>query len=551
MAVHALQRGQISRPQQTNNTVVRFPAPIGGIDSRISLTNPDPTVCVYTFNMVPFEYGMAVRKGYREWQLNVNNGNFLGIHTMIPYDGLPVDQTDDRLFAVTNEGIWDVTVATAAPILKLSFIDDSVNAGYGVYTQYVTDADEQLLFYADSKNGLFTYDPQTDTWAQTTGITGPVIENVRFIVSHKQRLWLVEEDSAKAWYLPIRSIAGAAVEFFFGSKFKHGGNLAGLFNWSVDGGDGVDDYLVGVSRSGDVLPYRGTDPTDANTWQLQGTFFVGEIPAGPFFATETGGEMYILSNFGLNSMNELLQGVDSSVLRKDQIQGNVTGKITGILRERLENTKGDFGWAVRVIPAEGGILISSPRVQSGDFIQFYYNFSTNAWGIWRGVPIEAFEIWKSDVVFGSPLGNIYIMDVFVDNVLITPPVDVANGVPIEFSLLTSYLPLTQEGVYKRVKLIRPDFLARSKPEFSVLARYDYDLTEAILSITEPTENDGIWDISLWDIAIWGASDSQAFNNILGTWGTGRYIAIAMVGKTRDFTRLIGWDVVLDTGGIMI
>jgi hypothetical protein len=550
MAIHALQRGQISRPQQKLNSVLRVPAPVGGIDSRVSLTNPNPANSVYCFNLVPFEYGMAVRKGYREWQLDLDDGNFISVNTIIPFDGIPIDQTDDRLFAVTNEGIWDVTTQGAPPVLKLSFTDDGPASGFGTYAQYITEAEEELLFYADSKNGLFQYESATDTWAQATGITGPVITDIRFVVEHKQRLWFIEEDSTKGWYLEPRSISGVATSFGFGNKFKHGGNLAGLFNWSVDGGDGIDDFLVAVSRAGDVLPYQGSDP-EGTDWSLKGTYFIGQIPPGAVFATETGGELFILSNYGLTSMNDLLQGVDSSLLRRAELQSSVSGKIAGFLRERLEAVGNQPGWQIKTVPSEGGLLINTPRVGSGPYIQFFYNVSADSWGLWRDVPIFCSDEWQNSVVFGSDNGNIYYMDVFVDNVLLTPPTDVPNGDPIEFSVLTSYLPIGEEGAHKRVHLIRPDFLARSPPTYSIIARYDYDLTEAILEVQPPLEADGIWDIGLWDIAIWGSDEGVAYNSVEGTWGVGRYMAIAMVGKSRDFTRFIGWDVIFDTGGYLI
>lgn len=551
MAIRNLARGQVSRPAPQTLATARIPAPIKGIDARVALTEGAPLNCVYNYNMVPFEYGMAVRKGYREYQINVDDGAGLGVHTIIPFDGVEENGVQDKLFAVTNEGIWDVTVAAAAPILKFTFADQQANAGYGVYAHYTNDAEDDVLFFADNFNGLFQYDAGTDTWAQATDIHGPVIENIRFVVTHKQRVWFIEENSTKAWYLPIGSNSGQAEEFFFGSKFSHGGNLEGLFNWTIDGGDGVDDYFVAVSRSGDVLPYRGADPSSADTWELVGTYFIGSVPRGPSFGSEHGGELFLLSAYGLTSMNDLLNGVNSDTLQDMEAQqSSISGQITGLLRNRMNITMDDYGWQVQLAPSEGALIIASPRVGSGPYIQYVYNLATRGWGLWRGVPMTHFDSWHGAVVFGNENNIVYRMDVTADNVTINPPAEGLNGDPIEFSVLTSYQTLGAEGLYKKVKLIRADFLADGPPEYVAVARYDYDIQEALLPAGPPIGVGALWDAGLWDLAIWQTDGNASFNGLNGTWGYGRTVAVAIRGAVRETTRLVGFDIMYTTGGPM-
>lgn len=556
MAVHNLARGQVSRPAKQALKTVRYPAPLKGVDARVALTEASAEHAVYCYNMTPFEYGVAVRKGYREHQVGVDLGASVGVHTIIPFDGIESQGAQDRLFAVTNEGIWDVTVAGAAPILKETFLDNQISAGYGVYTHYVGNNEEDVLFYADSINGLFEYNATSDEWAPATGITGPVIANINWVVSHKQRLWLIEESSTKAWYLDVGSQSGMATEFFFGSKFSHGGNLAGLFSWSVDGGSGLDDLLVAVSRAGDVLPYKGADPSIAPgtefAWEVIGTYFLGAIPRGPYFGTEHGGELFLLSEYGITSMNDLLQGVDSAALKAaSEGAGDIAGPIAGLVRGRMDQTLNDFGWQVQVVPSAGGLLISSPRVLSGPFIQYYYNFSTRAWGLWRGLPMSAYDQYDGALVFGDEENRILRMDVTVDNLLLESLPDVVNGVPIDFSILTAFQGIGTEGVYKRVQLIRPDFNAEAVPSFTAIARFDYDLTEAIDVAATPIPDGDTWDDGLWDLAVWGSSGNNPYNELRGSWGHGRYVAIALRGSSRAATRLIGFDVLYDVGGPLI
>lgn len=537
----------VGKPVRQVNKVHKFPAPIKGIDTRISVSIADPLHCIYTFNLVPFDYGMRVRQGYREFVLDVDLGASVGIHTIVPFEGVIEDGSGDRLFAVTNEGIWDVTTFDTAPTLKATFPDQSVAAGYGVYTHYVDGSGDDLLYYADSRNGLYKYDPVADTWAPETGITGPTSTNINFIVSHKQRLWLCEEESQSAWYLDVGSNSGQATEFIFASKFKHGGALVGLYNWSVDGGEGIDDYLVAVSRAGDVLPFQGEDPSSATTWNLVGTYYIGKVPIGPNFATEHGGELYLLSSYGIVGMNDLLKGVNTVSAIVDPEGDSASAKISGLLRDRVVRAINVPGWTVRVVPSDGSMVINSPKEAGISQIQFAYNISTTAWGLWRDVPMTCFDSYQGFMVFGDADNRILNMDVNTDNIQITPPVGRPNGDGIRFSTLTGFHGLGTEGIYKQVKLIRPDFIAKSEPSFKCQARYDYNLQE-ITPGSAAVPVGAEWDAGDWDVALWGSDNFEGFTGLQGTWGTGRYVAIAMAGESRSDTRFVGWDVTYSIGG---
>lgn len=552
MAVHAVSKQTLGRASPLVSKVTRMPAPIKGIDARTVLSAGDPLYCIYTFNMLPNEYGMRVRKGYREWCIDLENvtGLGLGVGTILPFESTSQETVDDRLFAVTNEGIWDVTNFDA-PVFVLDFSlaenggSISSDVGHGTYTQYTTKNDDQLLFYADSENGLFTYESETDTWERSTGITGPELENISFITHHKEQLWMIETATAKAWYLPAESTSGVATEFFFGGKFKHGGNLAGLFNWTIDGGAGVDDYLVAVSRAGDVIAYKGIDPDSADTWNMVSQYFIGAIPKGGRFGSEHGGNLHLLSAYGLITMDELVRGVDG----QDENARVDTVKITAVLRREMEKYRLDWGWDVKLIPNQGFLVVASPERSDGTYRQYAMNTSLFGWGIWRDLPITAFDDWQGKVYFGDKSNRLLVMDVDIDNVLITPdPEAEFNGAPIEFSLLTTYQDLGEPGLFKRGKYVRPDFVSTVTPSQTSLFRYDYELAE-IQNTADDVNlfNSGVWDIDLWDFAIWNTEVPEGVNQLYGGWGMGRYIAIAIAGSSSTETTLIGWDIVWDVG----
>lgn len=547
MAIHSprnsFQRGS---PQSSKANVI--PAPIGGIDARTILSAGDPMFCIYAINLLPSEYGLKVRPGYREWQIELDNGAPLGVGTIIPFGGEDDDESDDRLFAVTNEGIWDVTAEEGTPSLVLDFTtpgnggDISGAAGRGVFTQYTTDADVQLLFYADSRNGLFTYDASSDTWARTAGITGPDLTSIDFVMVHKNQLWMSEIDDSRGWYLPPGAIAGAATAFHFGANFTRGGDLAGMFTWTIDGGMGVDDYFVVVSRAGDVLPYQGTDPSDADKWGLTGHYFIGTIPYGHRFASQVEGNLNLLSAYGLISMDELIRGVDGKNINAQ----TDTLKIAAIVRKQMAQYRNEPGWEVHNIPSQGALIINSPVATNGVHIQYALNSTTRGWGLWREMPMTAFDEWAGRMYFGTDDNRVMVADVNIDNALITPVSD-PNGDAIKFSILTTYQNYGEPALFKRGKYIRPEFLSNVEPNVTSRFRYDYDLTEVLNTAMSTVTSMSLWDIALWDVGEWTSETPFGWHPVTGGWGIGRNVAIATAGNSRNETTLISWDVIWDTG----
>jgi len=550
MVIKAINKQGLVSGQRRSSQSFMIPAPVAGIDVSRGLAAGNLANSLYSYNLVAAEYGLRVRNGYREWAIGLDDGAGLGVHTIIPFGGDDVDLANDRLFAVTNEGIWDCTTEAVAPTLVLDFSipgnggDITDDAGYGVYCNYTLQSGERILFYADQQNGLFRYTESTDTWARESFITGPVIADVYFVMSHKNQIWLVEKNQSYAWYLPEQSVGGAATQFFFGTKFVHGGNVAGLFSWTIDGGVGVDDYFVAVSRSGDVLVYQGNDPGSADDWFSSGQYFIGEIPKGGKFGSHDGGNLYLLSVQGLISMNEIVVGVDGKNADAD-IESR---KIAYFIRPFLKDYKNANGWEVRKTPSIGTLIINAPPRNDGVEIQWVKNTTIDSWGLWRSVPMLCVDEWKGNVYIGDDQGRVLIMDNHIDNELITPPPMMVNGQAIPFSVLTSFSDLGSPTQFKRGKFIRPQFLATSEPSQTCRFRYDYDLIEALNTTPAPVLGGSVWDGGLWDVADWDNVTPEGYAPVSGGAGMGRTVAVVMTGRSVADTTLISWDIIFDTGG---
>jgi len=535
-------------PQKQSFKSALLPAPNRGIDTRAAIGAMSPENCIYAYNLVPEEYGMKVRSGFGEHQISLESVSGLGVKTIIPINGI----TSDKLFAVTNEGIWDVTVAGGTPTLDYTFTTDTTaDAGHGVSLHYITTAGNELVFYADSKNGLHTYDVGTDTWIQTINITGLNEVDIAFITVHKQRIWLIEENATSAWYLGVGAVSGAATQFFFGGKFPHGGTLKALINWSVDGGAGVDDLLVAVSSTGDVIVYKGADPSTLETatatgWAVVGTYFIGKIPEGRRFFSEHSGELYLLSSFGLISMSDLLRGVD---IRKGSLK-SLTYPIASLLRSDLADTGTSLGWEPVFLPSIGSLVISSPQAASDIYLQYVMSLSVEGWGFWRGVPTEAIIEYNNTVYFGTSDNRIMSMNVNKDYVLLDTNDDDYLGQSVDFSLLTAYNDAGSPGMFKIGQYIRPDFLNVANLTYQTRMFYDYSTTEIIFPTGNATVEAGsVWDTAEWDVDIWGSGGSfSSEHDLQGTCNMGRTVAIALRGSAGDEARLVSFDVGWTEGG---
>ncbi len=535
----------IAQPQQQRTKGHTIAGPGEGMNTTGALYGMSESEAIYLFNIIPSEFGPRSRLGYKEHSNGITGD---GIRTIIPFDGSDSDHVSDKLFASTNDGLFDCTLPGAA-VVDLVFADQTEDAGWGHFTHYVNDDGTDFLLAAFEKNGLFEYISATDTWQAATGIDFPALDpntiaDVVFVVSHKQRLWLICDGDSHAYYLPVGSKQGTLTRFDFGNKFKHGGEIVGLYNWTLDGGEGVDDYLLAVSGGGDLIMYKGEDPAIAEEWRTTGTWFVGELPSGRRGVSEVGGDLWILSTQGLLTARSLVSGVYTG----DQTQSPAF-KISRLIRNRMSLEKNLRGWEVSLNANEAQFVINSPPRVGFKKLQYVYSIVQNAWGIWRGVPAKTFGNWNGHFFIGAegdaPI--LYEMTGDLDNVLLTPLEDGTDNVPIEFSVLSSFQDYGEESVFKRVQYMRPTFLGDLTPNFSIIPVYNYDIHEPTLTIGPSPSEAGIWDVDLWDTAIWGG-ELSAFEVLEGGGGLGRVIAYAIRGDTATRTTIASVDVMWDTGG---
>jgi hypothetical protein len=557
---------KILAPRQKTAQQDTFPASVGGINALESLMLMPPEDCLYCHNLMPSEYGMRLRKGYTQWAIGMDGES---VNTILPYEGQLADAIADKCFAVTPSGIWDVTVRAATPVRVVPdsvtgppppWTDATGDSGFGVSVEFSNDANDHYLQYADGENGLWEYAEETGLWGipDITFEAGTTTVDIAYVMNWKNRLWYIPRDSGEAWYLEPDSKSGQATKFTFGSKFPHGGELKSLFSWTLDGGVGADDYLVAVSRGGDVLIYSGIDPSSVDSFGLTGAFYVGEFPESRRIGIAYGGEFYLLSTYGVTSLRDLLQGVDPTTPGKSP-----SAKVNRFLRDAVAVGKDSNVWSLTIYPADGFLSIISPwnNTNPSGAIQYNQNLLTTAWGMWRGVPAQSAEEWSGRYMIGDKTGSVWEYTGGLDGVTIEPDPDLGGyaGRGIDFNVLTSFqAPGGDPTSYKRVGFIRPIQLNNGVYTSTVKAIYDYDVAAVLGEATPgapertaswatsaaPSPDDSLWDVATWDYGLIASS------RILGSLGMGRTVAIGMTGSSSNRLTFVGWDVSWSVGGFL-
>ena len=519
--------------QKQNTQATTIPSPVRGINSLSSLYGMQPTDAIYLYNIIPKEFGLTVRKGTREHVTGLANP----VLTVMSYRNVLTGA--EQIFAATIDGIYDVTVRTDTPGAPvLAWPSQAGGAGYCSFTQWVGVGGAAYLLVADAVNGYYIYDGATWEAGTFTG-GGPNPADVDFVTVWKSRLWFVEKNSADAWYLPPAALTGTPVLFTFGNKFRQGDGLVGIYNWTIDGGEGGDDYLVAVGRGGDVIVYRGSDPAQSATFDMVGSWYIGPIPAGHRITNDYGGDLLVLSSFGLVSLRSMIEGAQLGDNSK-----YVSAPISPYIREVMRGTLEDIGWEVRVDPDEGVVIIMSPERPGKARTQFVMYISTQAWCMYRGLDMDCG--WYAGTSFYYGKDNVVIE---MAGTLEGVSFDGVAREPIPWALLTSYQDYDAPARWKRMQFMRPLFIAEYAPDYTIHARYDFDVTDlGTLPVSLPKDG-SLWDEALWDDGIWGGGFS-VIQQPKGGSGMGRHVAVQVIGRSSFRTTFVGVDVMLDGGGML-
>jgi hypothetical protein len=514
-----------------------FPAPTGGLNTVSPATAMPPGDCAAVCNLIPAENGLRSRLGYREWCINLEGSANHKVRALLSFAGSEPSQ--NRLFATTDSTIYSVSASVDTPAAAFSFAAATGDSGYGVGRVVVTPAGHFYL-YCDEVNGLHVYAESGGTWAAVTmgagasQINGVAPSSLVHLTVFKRRVWFVERDTASAWYLDPNAIYGTAVEFPMGTQFPNGGHLVGLYNWTYDGGAGVDDALVAISSTGDVVIFQGVDPTNAADFNCRGTWNMGPPPAGRDIAREVGGDLYLLSSLGVLPISRLVVGAENRTYE--------TAKIGNLFNQLMLTRRSSRGWSMHLHPEDNALMVLYPDYSTETSRQLAQSHSTKGWFPYRDIPMHCAAVWEGRLHFGTQDGRVCVSRDYVDDVAID---DASSYAEVDWSLAPAFQLAGGNSIL--VNQIRASFIGDGgAPDVEMAARYDGDLTE-LSSPTQSAAASGTWDNATWDTDVWGGT-ATSFTILRGATGEGHSATAAIRGLSNARTTLTRLDAMYEVGG---
>lgn len=477
--------------------------------------------------------------------VNMTNtaGHFLvacnGIDPVMIYDGshwfyVATTTTAQTISTITHVGaVATLTTSTAHGLITGNrvTISGATSSEYnGTYVITVTGAT------------TFTYTMASTPAANATvvgsytvvGITG--IDSSKFINVNlfKNRLYFTEKDSLNVWYLDPDSIGGAASPLYFGGIARNAGFMQAMGTWTLDAGQGADDYAVFVTSMGEVIVYNGTDPDNADKWALKGVWQIGQTFSRRCFF-KWSGDLLLLTQDGLMPLSSALQSsrLDPRV--------NLTDKIYYAVSIAATNYHGNFGWQINYFASENMLILNIPVTDGME--QFVMHTITKSWARFTGIQSYCWEVsGDNDMHFG---GDGFV-GTFYSNLS-------DDGNNISATAQQAYSYFDSPGQLKRFTLVRP-ILQSTGGVPSVLCgiSVDFDTQSQLgsVSFNPAAQAEGVWDVSKWDNAIWsgGLITTKTWQGVTGIGYSG---SVNLNAVSRNIE--LHWastDYVMERGGVV-
>lgn len=586
----------MATPQQRVCQTSSITAPIGGWNARDSVSAMPPTDAVTMVNFYPTPTYVTVRKGYTKFStgisgsvntlmtyagqneqrmfgsagtklyeiisptavevftvlndkfqfVNISNagGNYMvacnGEETII-YDGqthtwarMAKVNTSQTINTITNIGAV-ATVNCAAP--------HGLETGNAVTITGVNVPEFNGTFNivrldADSFRYTMASVPQTTptvfgSYSVMFGTTGADPNKFVQVNLFKNRLYFVEKNTLNAWYLPLDAISGEFKPLYFGGVATQGGNLQAMGTWTLDAGQGADDYAVWATSMGEIIVYNGTDPNSATDWALKGVWQFGYVFSNRCFF-KFGGDLLILTEDGLIPLAGALQSsrLDPKVF--------LTDKIFYEIAQQVQFNSERFGWQIFYYAKANMLLMNIPDANGTK--QFVMHNISKAWASFEGINSHCWDLLYDRAYFG---GDGYV-GLFWES-------GSDDGQLISSTCQQAYSYFDMVGQQKRFTMIRPTFFLDSGvPAYYAAVNVDFNTQNYLGNVVFNGDSTpvGIWDLAIWDLSIWGGTfvPYQAWTGVQGIGYAGA-VNLSVIAKDNDI-RWTSTDYVMEKGGVI-
>ena len=480
--------------------------------------------------------------------VNLSNqaGHFLvacnGVDPVMIYDGsawfyVATTTTAQTISSITRGGTGNLTAtlttASAHGLItgnRVTVTGATPTEFNGTYVITVTGTTTFTYTMATAPSGNATV-MGTYTTIGITGVNSNTFINVNLF---KNRLYFTQKDTLNCWYLPVDSIGGVASPLYFGSIARNAGYLQAMGTWTLDAGQGADDYAVFVTSMGEVIVYNGTNPDNADTWQLKGVWQLGQTFSRRCFF-KWSGDLLLLTQDGLVPLASALQSsrLDPRI--------NLTDKIYFPISQAASLYFAEFGWQINYFAGENMLILNIP-IPNG-IEQYVMHTITKSWARFTNIQGYCWEVsGDADMHFGSNgfVGTFY--SALSD-----------DGNNISATAQQAYSYFDSAGQLKRFTLVRPILQSTGGvPAVLCGLSVDFDTQSQLgqVSFNPTTQSEGIWDTAKWDNNVWsgGLITTKIWQGVTGLGFSG---SVNLNAVSRNIE--LHWastDYVMERGGVL-
>jgi hypothetical protein len=485
-------------------------APIKGWNTRDALDAMDPADAIQLDNLYPDAGGVFTRNGYLQYASGMGTGT---VKTLVEYQA----GSTRKFLAGANGAIYDVSAsgAVGAP-LALGFGSDI----------WQTVSFLSRTFFANGTDTMQVYNGSTIGNAAFTGGSTPALNTIIGGAIYQQRLFFWQNNSTGFWYAQLNSISGALAFFDLASFAPRGGNLIAVTTYSLDGGNGVTDFVIFIMSSGDCLIYFGNDPSNLLNWSLVGTYALSP-PVGPRAVCNYGAEAFLTTYDDHVPLKQQLTAISAGGLP-------ARSKVSNAVQAAVAANKGAFGWQALYYPKGRRLIFNIPN-PDGTFSQHVQNTGVqyqdaqtgrmaSPWCRFVNMNASCWGLFKDNLYFGGAGGKIFQADIGSMDLL--GPVTAIG----QQAWNTLESPLR-----KRATAIRPMLQTIGTLGYGFAIGFDYGDLNVPVAIA--TSNPGSpWDTSPWDTSPWSA---EAVINTLWSAAGGSGVALS-VGLNISATQPAIW-----------
>jgi hypothetical protein len=590
--------------------VTTRPASVRGLNSYDSIVAMPAGFALVLRNLYAQPYGCQVRRGYRRWVVGLEGE----VETLCSHNLTTGDQS---LYAFVQQGstaaMYDVSTEGLPGVSKMTGLANArwqhlnfPNAA-GNHLVAVNGADNMIWV---QPNGTILTVAAGDGSLNT--IAGVDPKALIHCYSHQKRLWFVEKNSTRGWYLPPGQVYGIAHSFDFGSLWSRGGYLQQIITWTIDDGEGADDHLLAISSEGQVAVYKGTDPDGVDTWGLAGVYYAG-APLGRRCATRFGGDVLILTQLGAVQMSDLLKST-----KVNPTQENHFKYVQQLLSGAAGLTGDEFGWQPFIYPGANMVVANIPANASTSY-QLVMNDITKAWSEFLGYNAHCWELHLQEPFFGASGAVYQAWDGTTDDHIVgrhlgqwdasggtlpTPvlpetefrdgdnysisvagtltlydrdtgtssAVSVGVGDTITFfnsvsiydgwyvggqyrgndiraEVQSTFDYFETFGQQKHFKMVRPTIMSKGAFNISISVNVDFVFDSPLAPASFAGPGTGVWDESAWNAATWSGG-LNTYKEWLAVTGIGTAAALRMMIVSSQETYWPSTDWLHEVGGVM-